>query len=401
MLPSVGMTKQTHYEVAVAGHICLDIIPEFHKEAAVLPGRLMKVGKALTALGGAVANTGLALQRLGFSPCLIGKVGDDPFGHSIVRALEDIDPDLAAGMVVAAGADSSYTLVVSPPETDRCFWHFEGTNSHFGENDVNIQKLKNVRLFHLGYPTLMEQLYKNGGEELERLVRKVKEAGLTVSLDLAEIDPDSPAAGEYWPYIFRRVLPHVDIFLPSLEEWFVLAQPSLFRQWKAQCPEGDLPAFASPDLLHNLAGEMLDMGVAVAGVKLGSQGLYIRTSDKMDRIAAMGRGGPGQTADWAGREWLVPCFQVEVKGATGAGDCTYAGFLGGLLKGLSLEESLLRAAAAGACNVEASDALSGIPSWSVLEHRLAGGWKQRPVSGAFHQWVRDEASGLYKRGEEV
>lgn len=383
-------------EVAVAGHICLDIIPVLEKEMAIVPGKLLSVGPAVTSTGGAVSNTGLALHRMGFAPRLIGKVGDDLFGNSILHVLEQYDPALKRGMVVARGENSSYTVVVSPPGTDRCFWHYAGTNNTFGADDVECSQLAGVRLFHLGYPTIMDRLYKDNGLELLQLVRKVKEQGLTVSLDLAEIDPYSAAAGQNWRTIFARVLPYVDVFIPSLEEWLFLLHPETLHSLE-HLHGRELLANAGAELLHELTGEMLDMGVAVAGLKLGSHGLYIRTSDHAERLAEMGLSAPACREQWRNKEYLAPCFQVTVKGTTGAGDCTYAGFIGGLLKGLSLEETMLRAVAAGACNVEVSDALSGIPQWTVLEARLSGKWAQRPLALDGKDWQFDQQLHLYKR----
>jgi sugar/nucleoside kinase (ribokinase family) len=70
-----------------------------------------------------------------------------------------------------------------------------------------------------------------------------------------------------------------------------------------------------------------------------------------------------------------PCFEVEAVGAIGAGDCTIAGFLTGLLKGQTLEEVAATAVGTGACNVEQADALSGIPDWLSLQKRLNSSWK--------------------------
>lgn len=42
--------------------------------------------------------------------------------------------------------------------------------------------------------------------------------GLTTSLDLVAVDPDSEAAGMDWARILERVLPYVDFFVPSIEE---------------------------------------------------------------------------------------------------------------------------------------------------------------------------------------
>ena len=80
--------KERKIDVVVAGHICLDIIPEFPGgtkpkiEKLFIPGRLVNVKEAIISTGGVVSNTGLALHRLGMKVELMGKVGDDFFGKS-------------------------------------------------------------------------------------------------------------------------------------------------------------------------------------------------------------------------------------------------------------------------------------------------------------------------------
>jgi hypothetical protein len=61
-----------------------------------------------------------------------------------------------------------------------------------------------------------------------------------------------------------------------------------------------------------LASRLLDMGVAIVALKLGSQGLYVRTSSDGKRLASMGTGVPEGMDEWIGRELLVPCFKVKV-----------------------------------------------------------------------------------------
>jgi|SRR5260221_454368 len=85
----------TDPEVIVAGHICLDIFPVFDKQTSaggvISPGKLVKVGPALIAVGGSVANTGLTLHRLGITTRLMGKVGDDLFGQAIQETIKSND----------------------------------------------------------------------------------------------------------------------------------------------------------------------------------------------------------------------------------------------------------------------------------------------------------------------
>lgn len=389
-------------EIAVAGHICLDILPAFPGDARIIPGKLLALEPAVFSTGGAVSNTGLALQRLGFGPRLLGKVGDDRIGRTILDILGEYGEGLAAGMIVASGEHSSYTIVVSPPGQDRCFWHYEGTNASFGEADIPEEALGGLRLFHLGYPTLMSGLYRNGGEGLERLLRRVKSRGITVSLDLAEPDPASEAARQDWREIFARVLPHVDIFLPSLEELLFLLRREIFYRMREKYGDNLLP-HADGELLADLSGELLEMGVAIAGLKLGDKGIYLRTAEKRERFVRMGGAAPAGLENWLGRELLAPCFQVKVQGATGAGDCTIAGFLGSLLEGLSPEAALLHAVAVGACNVEQPDAVSGIPAWGAVERRLeaGAGWMQLPTLGTLTGWNYRESDRLYHSGRDM
>ena len=50
--------------VVVAGHVCVDFIPEIPSGAATEPGELLEVGPLTVAAGGCVANTGGDLAAL-------------------------------------------------------------------------------------------------------------------------------------------------------------------------------------------------------------------------------------------------------------------------------------------------------------------------------------------------
>ena len=133
---------------------------------------------------------------------------------------------------------------------------------------------------------------------------------------------------------------------------------------------------AGGDYLNQVSAQLLAMGAAVVVLKLGDQGLYLRTTAAEDRLLAMGAAAPQERAQWLGRELLSPCFQANVVGTTGAGDCTIAGFLAGLLKELPVEEVLTTATAVGAFNVEGPDATSSIPDWDTVQARIHAAWKQ-------------------------
>ncbi len=380
--------------IVVAGHVCVDVIPTFGPTGAgsklLAPGTLTQTGPMLLSNGGCVSNCGLALHRLGVPVRLMGKISDDWIDDALRRIIDSHGPGLSSGMIVARGARSSYTLVISPPGVDRSFLHYPGPNDTFGADDVPYDQLRGARIFHFGYPPLMRRIYSDGGVELERMFRRVKSLGVVTSLDMAYPDPASDCGRVDWRSYLRRVLPQVDIFLPSFEEIRFMLDPQGQRfGFKGSPPaSGSAPQFDG-ELLAALTEELLSDGAAVVGLKLGEHGLYVRTTGDVRRLEALrpvwtGASGDGVSAaerfvTWARRELLSPCFEVCVVSTTGSGDCTIAGFLTGMHHGLSLEATMTGAVAVGACNVEHAETVGGIPSWETVQARIRAGWPRHPA----------------------
>src|SRR5579871_1371478 len=381
-------------EVIVAGHICLDMFPTFAdgetREKVLVPGALVDVGPAVLALGGAVANTGVALHRLGVSTRLMGKVGDDLFGRAILDLVRGLGGALAQDMLVAPGEHSSYSVVISPPGMDRIFLHHPGANDTFGAQDIALEQVRHARLFHFGYPPLMRRIYQDGGVSFALLLRALKEQGVTTSLDMALPDPASEAGHVDWEHWLTNVLPFVDIFLPSVDEIIFMLSHSDSHAGKHL----DGPR------LSELAARLLQFGATIVALKLGDAGLYLRTTDDGERLRHVGAVSPEDVLAWRHLELLTPCFQVQVVGTTGAGDCTIAGFLAGFLQNLSPEEVMRSAVAVGASSVEQADATSGVPSWSQVQARIHAGWAQCPVTLALPDWQEDQERGVWRRPDE-
>jgi sugar/nucleoside kinase (ribokinase family) len=370
----------TRVEAVVAGHICLDIIPQIPAtdlKSFFAPGSLAEIGPALLATGGSVANTGRNLHRLGIATSLMGKVGDDPFGQIIQRLIREDDPALAEDMIVAPGETSSYTVVISPPRTDRFFMHCAGANHTFGVEDVPYDRLHDVRLFHFGYPPFMRQMYINEGAGLVEMVRRVKETDTITSLDMALPDPSGPSGQVNWPLVLDRALPYVDVFLPSVDELWFMVNGTMLK-----------PGEWSDAMVSDLAQRVLDLGARVVVIKMGDRGLYLRTGPE---------GAPFLNGDgWRSRELWAPCFRPEpLVGTTGSGDATIAGFLAGVLHGQTVEQAVTTAVAVGGCNVEAADALSGVLSWRATQGRVEAGWPRAALTVDAPGWSYDAASGLW------
>ena len=94
------------------------------------------------------------------------------------------------------------------------------------------------------------------------------------------------------------------------------------------------------------------------------------------------------------------CYRVEEVGTTGSGDATIAGFLSGLLRGLTPEEAVDVGVAVGACNVEAADSLSGLRSWEETLARIAAGWPHRPLRLDEPGWSETRPGLLEKQKTE-
>ncbi len=363
-------------DAIVAGHLCIDIIPDLtvlvpgEFEQAFRPGGLVQSGPAKLATGGAVSNTGIALHLLGIKTRLIARIGEDQLGNTLRQnIIKERGAGLVDDLIISRESSTSYSIVINPPGRDRTFLHHSGANDDFSARDVSDQALQGARLFHFGYPPLIANMYLDRGKQLLELFQRVKLQGLTTSLDMAYPDPESAAGRADWSAILREVLPYVDLFVPSLNE-------ILYMLWR----KTDTPPSAG--LLAEVSEQLLEMGAKMVLLKLGSRGLYLRTASE-SILRGLGLAAPDKLNAWADFEAWLPCFKVEVIGTTGSGDVTIAGFLAALLRSLPPAEALTAALAVGACCVEAADALSGIRSWEATWQRIRSGWATHPEPEQF------------------
>jgi sugar/nucleoside kinase (ribokinase family) len=179
-----------------------------------------------------------------------------------------------------------------------------------------------------------------------------------------------------------------------VEEILFMLRPKTYKELQEAAGSGDLIRRVTPALLDDLSTQLLAMGAKIVGLKLGACGFYLRTAGE-NALAGLGRGSPAAPAAWADQTLWAPCFKAKVVGTTGAGDAAIAGFLSGLLRGLGPHATLMMAAAVGACNVEAADALSGLCSWEDTLARVAAGWEQVDLGLPPKEWGRDPKTGIW------
>jgi len=395
-----SQSKTRPYDVAMAGHICFDIIPAFFDsgsraiEEIIAPGKLVQVGGAALSTGGPVSNTGIGLKTFGMKVVFMAKVGDDDIGSLVIRRLKKHGH--AEGVKIAAGEATSYTIALAPPGIDRIFLHHPGTNNSFTSADIDYLLVKKCRHFHMGYPPLMRALYSNGGSELVECFRKAKKAGATTSLDMALPDPASEAGKTDWRSILEKLLPYVDIFLPSIEEAFAMLEPKNFWARRKKVGGAEIINAIAPEEYSRFARAFIEMGCKMTSLKSGHRGFYFRTGNS-ERFSEMGAAQPQNPELWGDRELWATAYHVpKIASATGSGDSSIAGFLAAFLRGYSLERSLRLANVSGYLNLHALDALSGLKPWKDVEEILDAG-NLEPIDPKINSagWKFDEENKIF------
>lgn len=275
------------------------------------PGGLVLVDRMGLYPGGGAVNTAIALASLGIKVQLVGKLGKDTLGGFLIEQLDSrgvgtqniaFDPQLS----------TSATMVMVDPTGDRRFVHFMGANRAFTLEDIHGDVVKEASMVHVAGAFVMPAL---DGKPTADLLRESKRAGAVNSLDTAWDDSGS------WLRTLEPVLPHVDYFLPSRVE---------------------ATAMTGRDDPVEAARYLLEYGIGAVVVKCAADGCVIVTH--------------------SGDMLHVPAFEVEVVDATGAGDAFNAGFIAGIHRGYSLEESARLANALGALCVTKYGAAGGLRS---------------------------------------
>ncbi len=360
--------------VVVAGQLHLEIVPTLTGSNVTLaPGKLLEAGNITLSTGGPVAGVGLALHKLGITTRLMGKVGNDLFGQAVFQIIAAHGANLAVGMVIAPGEVSSYAIVINPLGSERSIIYASGCNDTLSAADIRYDLVERAQLFHFGYPLAAAPLYDAEGAELVSIFQRVKALGVTTSLDLVLPDLVSTAAQMDWRTLLTTLLPHVDVFLPNAEELLMMLRRPLYEKLVSRARRGNLLDYVEPEVFSELSKVLHDMGASIVAIKAGRRGLYLHTAAHQ-ALEKMGYAQPSHLSTWSNRELWAPRFVVEAATSENGGDATIAGFLMGMLRGMTPQATLAAACAVGASSLEGDSLLSGIRSWPKIMGRIADGW---------------------------
>jgi 5-dehydro-2-deoxygluconokinase len=280
-------------------------------------------------LGGSAANVAVAAARLGHTVALVTGVGDDPFGRFVRRALRDLGVLDRLVVVDPAHATPVTFCEIFPPDDFPLYFYRRPTapDLQIRPENLDLDAVRTARVFWATVTGLSEEPSRSA----HFTAWEARGRARHTVLDL-DYRPMFWASREAAAAQVRDALSHVTAAVGNREECEVATG------------END------PD---RAAEALLAAGVELAVVKQGPKGVLGRTAH--ERV-------------------VVPPTPVDVVNGLGAGDAFGGSLCHGLLTGLSLEQTLRNANAAGAIvasRLECSTAMPTAAEVAAVVDRLA------------------------------
>jgi len=266
-----------------------------------------------------------AAARLGLESLFIGAVGNDDFGNLIRKRLQDDGVD-TSHITVKENYATGVAFVTYFDDGSRKFI-FHLANAATGQiykEDFNPGYLSDLSYLHVIGSTLSTN--DNCAEACLQAMEYTLQNGGKISFD-PNFRPELINEEEVKNF-FEPVIRKSHIVFPTEEEIRVLT---------------------GNNDLDQACEKLLTLGPEIVVIKQGSLGSSVYTKNEKHSVAA---------------------FDVTEIDPTGAGDCYCAGFLTGLLKGLSLQETAKFANAVGALAVTKKGPMEGAPIFEEVNDLL-------------------------------
>lgn len=312
-------------QIVTFGESMALFMPEGHKS-------IERAATLEQSFGGAESNVAIGLARLGSSVGWFGALGDDPFGKLILKTLRGEGVDISRAKL---SADAPTGMMFREHVAGRLAVHYfrkGSAASRMKPEDLDEDYIRGAKLLHVTGITCA--ISEDGRRTVRRAVDVAKEAGVPVSFD-----PNLRL--KLWPIEEARetLLPlaaDADFFLPGWDELKLLYDTDDYETVKER--------------LRSLKGISIIKGMGDATVVL----------DKETEVP-------------------VPFYPAEqVVDTVGAGDGFCAGFLAGIMKGMSPVEAVGLASINGSLVVQMRGDWEALPEWDVVEQRMsAKAWVER------------------------
>lgn len=300
--------------VTVVGSLNMDLV--IRSPRIPRPGETILGGQFRHVPGGKGANQAVAAARLGAQVSMIGRVGDDPFGHQLLEnlAVDGINHTFALRDRQAA---TGVALIVVDDAGENSIVVASGANMRLSPADVEAAETAisgaHVLLLQLETPL----------KAVTRAAEIARAHSIPVILNPAparDLPPD--------------LLALIDVLVPNEGEAGLLTRRSVQRLAEAEAA----------------ARALQDMGIGTVILTLGKQGALL----------AQGTGIQ-----------VFPAFDVHPVDTTAAGDAFLAGLAVALAEGKTTAEAVHWANAAGALATTRLGAQPSLPNRGAVEELLA------------------------------
>lgn len=282
--------------------------------------------------GGAESNVAIGLSRLGSSVGWFGALGNDPFGRIILKTLRGEGVDVSR---VRLSEEAPTGMMFRETVAGRMAVHYyrkHSAASRMEPEHLDEAYIQGSKLLHV--TGITAALSENCRRTVRRAIDIAKDAGVKVSFD-----PNLRL--KLWSIEEARevLLPFAadaDYFLPGWDELMLLYNTDSYDVVKQKLLELD-------------------------AVKI------IKGKDD----ATIVLDGSEETA--------VPFYKADkVIDTVGAGDGFCAGFLAGIMKGMTPVEAVKLASINGSLVVQMRGDWEALPEWSVVEQRMSDkAWVER------------------------
>jgi 5-dehydro-2-deoxygluconokinase len=310
------------FDLVTMGRVGVDLYPE--QTGVALPD----VRTFAKSLGGTATNVAVAAARLGASAAVITKVGDDPFGTYVRRALEGFGVDARYVSTQPSLRTPIVFCEIFPPDDFPLLFYREpkAPDMELTEDDLDIDAIRAARIFWVTGTGLSDEPSRSA--TLAALEARGK-AGVTV-IDL-DYRPMFWASREDARVAMQEALPHVTVAVGNQDE--------------CETAIGEREPRAA-------AAALRERGVDLAIVKQGPRGVLA-----VDRDTSV----------------EVPPVPVEVVNGLGAGDAFGGALCHGLLRGWDVERTMRFCNAAGALVASRLACADAMPTEDEVDAMLGGG----------------------------
>jgi sugar/nucleoside kinase (ribokinase family) len=272
------------------------------------PGELVAVDTIKTKAGGCAANVAVDLCKQDLSVDVVGCVGRDAAGETLVKALQKAGVNCDR-LTRTPSYPTSETIILLVEGEDRRYIHTFGANQAFSVYHIDGDWLAGLDLFYLGGLFVMPGIQL---DELLTLLHFCREHEVVTVVDVV-----LPKGFVYAPEV-QNLLPYIDWFLPNDAEAAVLTGRN--DPWEAM------------QVLRSW----------------GANGLVITLGE---------RGSLGVQGDEC---WHCGSYPWQTVDPSGAGDAFASGLITGIVNGWEFPRSLTYASALGASATRAIGTTDGV-----------------------------------------